>query len=159
MTIIIVGETHIHCDRISILDGHMIECPSKIVTGPDFVWGFCGYAPSPKMEDASTIDELVAAYGEEADLRAGNEDQILLSHRGNVWHGGYGQKEKGKGFFLTRTHVGSAIGSYATEWLNFRGSLVGLSLSIDRTAHTFVRRLSRLWGSESSDPCVSVPLR
>lgn len=158
MTIIIVGETHIHCDRIIITDGHMIECPSKIAVGPDFVWGFCGYAPSPKMETASTIDELVAAYREEADLRMSNEDQILLSHGGNLWHGGYCQKEGKGGFFLTRAHVGSAIGSYATEWLNFRSSLVGLSLPIDRAAHAFVRRLSRLWGSESRDPCVSVPL-
>jgi hypothetical protein len=157
MTIIIVGETHIHCDRISLADGHMIECPSKIVTGPDFAWGFCGYAPSPKMEIASTVDELVAAYKEEVDLRMGNGDQILLSHGGNLWHGGYSQKEGG-GFFLTRTHVGSAIGSYATEWRNFRGSCEGLSLPIDRAANAFVRRLSRLWGSESRDPCVSVPL-
>lgn len=158
MTIIIVGETQIHCDRISIADGHMIECPSKIVTGPDFAWGFCGYAPSPKMEAASTIDELVAAYKEEADLRMGNGDQILLSHGGNLWHGGYCQKE-GKGFFLTRTLVGSAIGSYATEWLNFKRSFVASSLPIDRAASAFVRRLSRLWGSENSDPCVSVSLR
>lgn len=158
MTIIIVGETQIHCDRISVADGHMIECPSKIVTGPGFAWGFCGYAPSPKMEAASTIDELVTAYKEEADLRAGNGDQILLSHDGNLWHGGYCQKE-GKGFFLTRALVGSAIGSYATEWLNFRQSFVGSSLPVDRAAQAFVRRLSRLWGSENSDPCVSVSLR
>ena len=157
MTIIIVGETHIHCDRISVADGHMFECASKIVTGPDFAWGYCGYAPSPKMEAASAIDELVAAYREEADLRAGNGDQILLSHGGNLWHGGYGQKE-GKVFFLTRAPIGSAIGSYATEWYNFRQSFKGLSLPIDRVAHTFVRRLSRLWGSENDDPCVSVPL-
>lgn len=158
MTIIIVGETHIHCDRISVTEGHMIECASKIVTGSDFVWGFCGYAPSPKMEAASTVDELVTAYKEEADLRAGNGDQILLSHGGNLWHGGYCTKE-GKGFFLTRALAGSAIGSYATEWLNFKRSFVGSSLPIDHAAHTFVRRLSHLWGSESNNPCVSVPLR
>jgi hypothetical protein len=135
----------------------MIECASKIVTGPDFTWGFCGYAPSPKMETANTIDELVAAYKEEADLRADNGDQILLSHGGSLWHGGYCQKE-GKGFFLTRALVGSAIGSYATEWSSFKQSFGGSSLPIDRAAHAFVRRLSRLWGSESNDPCVSVPL-
>lgn len=158
MTIIIVGETQIHCDRISVADGHAIECPGKIVTGPDFVWGFCGYAPSPKMEAAGTIGELVTAYGEEADLRAANGDQILLSYDGNLWHGGYCQKE-GKGFFLTRALVGSAIGSYTTEWYNFRRSFVAASLPVDLAAHAFVRRLSRLWGSENSDPCVSASLR
>lgn len=158
MTIIIAGETRIHCDRIITADNHMIECPSKIITGPDFVWGFCGYAPSPKMEAASTVDELVAAYKDEGSLRMGNGDQILLSHGGNLWHGGYCQKE-GKDFFLTRAFVGSAIGSYATEWLNFKRSFVASNCPIDRAAPEFVRRLSRLWGSENSEPCVSVSLR
>ena len=158
MTIIIVGENQIHCDRISIVEGHMIEGPSKIVTGPGFAWGFCGYAPSPRMEAASTIDELVTAYREEVDLRADNGDQILLSHDSNLWHGGYHQKEK-KSFFLTRALVGSAIGSYATEWYNFRRSSEGSSLPVDRAAQAFVRRLSRLWGSENRDPCVSLSLR
>lgn len=157
MTIIIVGENQIHCDRISVVDGHMIECPSKIVTGPDFVWGFCGHSPSPRMEAAGTIDELVTAYREEAGLRAGNGDQILLSQGGNLWHGGYCQSE-GKDFYLTRALVGSAVGSYAVEWYNFKRSLVGFSLPIDRAAQAFVRRVSRLWGSENSDPCVSVSL-
>lgn len=158
MTIIILGETQIHCDPISVLNGHMIECPSKIVTGPDFVWGFCGNAPSPKMEAAGTIDELVAAYKEEAVLRMNNGDQILLSHGGNLWHGGYCEKG-GEGFFLTRALVGTAIGSYATEWLNFKRSPLASDLSIDLAALAFVRRLARLWGSENDHPCVSVSLR
>lgn len=157
MTIIIVGEAQIHCDRISTADGHMLECPSKIVRGPDFVWGYCGYSPSPKMETASTVDELVVAYIEEADLRMSNGDQILLSHGGNLWHGGYYGKGR-KNFSLTRTAVGSAIGSYAMEWNNFRRSFGGPSHPIDRAASVFIRRLSRLWGNESDNLYASAPL-